>query len=63
MEATNILRIDARNPGLTPKVWAVQFDSGRLIRCYIAGTTGSVSKAGFIAENQAEKKPIRKELL
>ena len=55
MEATNILRIDARNPGLTPKVWAVQFDSGRLIRCYIAGTTGSVSKARIYCRKPSGK--------
>lgn len=55
MEATNILKIDARNPGLTPKVWAVQFDSGRLIRCYITGTTGSVSKARIYCRKPSGK--------
>ena len=36
-------------------MWAVQIDSGRLIRCYIAGTTGSVSKARIYCRKPSGK--------
>lgn len=45
MEATTIIKIDARNPGLPPRIFATQYDSGRKIRCYIAGVTGNASRA------------------
>ena len=56
MEAKTIVKIDARNPGLIPKIFATQYDSGRKVRCYIAGVIGNASRARIYC-----KKPSGKE--
>ena len=35
METTTTLYIDARNPGIMQTIYAVQYDSGRLLRCIV----------------------------
>ena len=45
METTTTLYIDARNPGIMQTIYAVQYDSGRLLRCMISGMAKTISKA------------------
>ena len=45
METTTTLYIDVRNPGIMQTIYAVQYDSGRLLRCMISGMAKTISKA------------------
>lgn len=44
MEATTVLEIDIRRKGITPIIQAMQGDTGRMVRCYLAGTDKKIEK-------------------
>ena len=60
METTTTLYIDVRNPGIMQTIYAVQYDSGRLLRCMISGMAKTISKARIYC-NQADQKLTQKE--
>lgn len=45
MEARSVLKLDAVNPGLMQTVHAVRYDSGRMVRCYIANLEKKIGSA------------------
>ena len=56
MEATTVLEMDIRREGIIPTIQAVQADSGRSVRCHIAGITDIDGRARIYC-----KKPSGKE--
>ena len=56
MEATTVLEMDIRRKGIIPVIQAMQTDTGRMVRCYLAGISQAIERVRIYC-----KKPSGKE--
>lgn len=56
METTTVLEMDIRRKGIIPNVQAMQADTGRMVRCYLAGIAKTIEHVRVYC-----KKPSGKE--